>query len=298
LGLHPGDVLEIQGPAATGKTALLYHLVVDYIIPPSMRHSSHEQIEAAVRHKGVIVFDTDNCFDLAHLRHVLSSRLAKMLSHLASDSIEITSLCQICLEGVHLFFPTTSLQMAIALNHLLKYHAQSMPDRKIGLVAIDSISSFFWPDRFAAEQTRAVSKNKTSLSPGTSLFHIFNQLERIRTSLRSIIVYTNWGLNPVLQSNNTVEFKQHLPYHPSLIHTTSVNQGVREDRHPDTTITLPLTHHITFSTPFLTGISTEDTPQIETNAIAISTCILRYARGSKTKHFSLFVNEDGIVFED
>ena len=51
-----------------------------------------------------------------------------------------------CLESLHIFRPTSSLQLAITLIHLPRYHATDsrLRDKEIGLLAIDSLSAFYW----------------------------------------------------------------------------------------------------------------------------------------------------------
>ena len=127
-----------------------------------------------------------------------------------------TAIVERCLKHIHIFRPTSSDQLAVTLAHLPKYHAKYFPDVALGVVAIHSVDSFYWLDRFKAEQLRL---------PHSSLQKISSILDTIRLSLGSVVVLTDWGL---------AQHRQALP------------QEAEDNTHPNP-MNLPLIHHITLS---------------------------------------------------
>jgi DNA-repair protein XRCC2 len=111
-----------------------------------------------------------------------------------------------------------------------------MADADIAIVAVDSISAFYWPDRFTAEQLRPGHANY--IPP---LQNVLAALQKFRQSHQAVTILSNWGLNPADNSSRTTAvspvlfYKQHLPSFPTLADRA---------RPPST---LSLTHQITLS---------------------------------------------------
>lgn len=175
------------------------------------------------------------------------------------------------LLNLHLFRPSSSAQVAATIMHLPKYHHDEphIQHREMGLVVVDSLSSFYWQDRLITEQLRA---GPSSADARTPFRHVLTAIERLRTSHRPTILLTNWGLNPVEKPSPTALstypfFRQHLyPFPPDFLDLPhpSTRQGVippdvppaprptSTAPPPENPIvpakalsTLPLTHHVT-----------------------------------------------------
>ncbi|KIY45487.1 hypothetical protein FISHEDRAFT_67036 [Fistulina hepatica ATCC 64428] len=205
--LNWGDVIEIQGPAASGKSHLLYWLLITCI---SQRSSGGWD-------KSAVLIDTDGTFN-AH-------RLFRLLrSHLKSASDDTVSNA---LRRLHVFSPQSSTQLIACLAHLSAYHETKLSGEEIGILAVDSISAFYWPDRFTVEQMRSVG-DRAYANP---LQSVLVMLRRFQSSHRPVIFLTNWGLHPL---PNSPFFKQHLHPFPSPFAQASAEK-------------LSLTHHITLS---------------------------------------------------
>jgi DNA-repair protein XRCC2 len=220
--LNRGDVLEIQGPASSGKTHLLYHLTIVCLSP-----EYHEGHYIGGWNKAAVIFDCDESFDVIRLEQLFCARLSRLISRSAAipDSgvgaggallhePNINRLVMNRLAHLHIFRPTTSLQLAATLLNLPSYHVKNDPDVEIGLLAVDSISACYWPDRFTVEQLRLgenlASKDVGSLNP---LHPILKALQRFRLSHGVITVLTNWGLHSLSSASGTSPFyRQHL--HP------------------------------------------------------------------------------------
>lgn len=260
--LSRGNVIEVQGPASSGKTHLLYHFVLLCIAP-----SRQMSIDFGGNGLAAVIYDTDASFDIARLHQLLLARLSPFLPH----NIEMARrLTEESLHRLHVFRPTSLLQLATSLLHLPSYHKVSIPEHEIGLIAVDSMSSFYWTDRFIAEQMRNVPQRELEPSSVNPLQHVLTALGRLRLSHAPFIILTNWGLNLASQSSGPVTFyKQHLhpfPVYSENLDTSALPSSMTGDLLP-TPMPLPLTHHVTLFPvsipPFAPEISLGDAIQQE-----------------------------------
>ncbi|KAL1720892.1 P-loop containing nucleoside triphosphate hydrolase protein [Schizophyllum commune] len=272
-----GNVMEIQGPPACGKTHMLYSLLANCIIPTELGGWG----------KAAVLCDTDGTFDPLRFRQVLVNRLLPRYSG-AADATD--KLLRASLQRLHVFRPSTSNQLAITLAYLPAYHSSKLPNDEIGILAIDSLSAFHWSDRFTVEQLRAASERGTPIiSP---LRNVLKALRRFRDSHRPIILLTNWGLSRI---PHTPFFEQHLRSFPSPFANPPP---------PPESVVLPLTHHITLSRrapkQLREGIALEEAaeqeralrrPVIEKGEI---TGLVRIPGQSGVGQFTLRIGPDGV----
>lgn len=214
-----------------------------------------------------VIYDTDASFDVARLHQLLLARLSLFLPL----NIEMARrLTEESLHRLHIFRPTSLLQLATSLLHLPSYHKVSIPEHEIGLLAVDSMSSFYWTDRFIAEQMRNVPQREPEPSSVNPLQHVLTALGRLRLSHAPFIILTNWGLNLASQSGGPVTFyKQHLhsfPVYSENLDTNALPSSMTGDL-PPTPMPLPLAHHVTLFPvsipPFAPEISLRDAIQQE-----------------------------------
>ena len=215
--LDRGDVIEVQGPAASGKTHLLYHFILTCIIPPRCGDR-----DLGGWGKAAILIDTDGNFNAHRFHEVLVSRLNRLLGlqNAEEDSGLVQTYATDCLERFVVFRPTSSVQLAITILDLPRHHRSDarLKDFEIGLLAIDSMSAFYWRDRFALEQLRNVADSSLDVGSAPNLLHyVVDALHQFRRSHRPVILMTNWGLNPlskVADSGGATKpfYRQHL--HP------------------------------------------------------------------------------------
>ncbi|EPQ60706.1 hypothetical protein GLOTRDRAFT_31785, partial [Gloeophyllum trabeum ATCC 11539] len=253
--LNRGDAIEIQGSAGSGKSHLLYHLLITCLIP-----ILHSGVELGGWGKAAILFDADDTFDILRLRQLMVSRIARTLTGQASTAPPLSDttvrsaeeVADPCLHNLHIFKPTSSLQLAASILHLPAYHAKHMQDSEIGLVVIDSLSAFYWLDRYSAEQARTSARSSTRPS-ASPLSYVLLALQHLRLSHGPVIAYSNWGLQPVSttqsygQNQGVSLYKQHL--HPLQSPFLDPSNDTFGPSSGTTTPTLPLTHHITL--PFV-----------------------------------------------
>ena len=264
--LNRGDIIEIQGPPASGKTHLVYHLIITSITPVA-----HFTTKLGGWDKAAVVFDTDGTFNISRLHKLLLNRLTRLFPDGFEPNTSVEDIAMTAMKKVHVFRPTSSVQLASSLANLATYHMAHLPDDEIGFLAIDSISSFYWPDRFTLEQINSVGSTGTS-NAASPLHHILISLQKIRLSHGPIITLTNWGLNPLTKPNqnsgHTTFYRQHLfpfpilsqQHQPNTLSTAEANPAANSILDPTTLP--PLTHHITLPfvsiTPFGPGISLDE----------------------------------------
>ncbi|KAG9123525.1 hypothetical protein FRC07_014830 [Ceratobasidium sp. 392] len=265
------DIIEIQGSAASGKTHLLYFWAMTCILPyyTSIRAEGSEkafEVLLGGRNKSVVVCDCDARWSLLRLHTIISrylhERLASAISasqpnedsemHGAASAPVVSEVVSEALKRVHIFRPTSTLSLATTLISIPVYHRSRMSDETIGMLMIDSISSFYWSDRWASEQLEKSSQAPDDLPPDVSktvalqpqplrsdvnpLQHVLTVVLQLRRSLGMVTFFTNWGLTTLesqLPSSITY-FRQHLraPY-PSPFDSESSRSK------------FPLMHHIT-----------------------------------------------------
>lgn len=256
--LNRGDVIEVQGPAASGKTQLLYHLAACCILPKEVKVMSADGHAESTVHLGgwyrsVVVFDCEGRWDTRRLHTILVTRLNLLCSktqlpplpHKSDSTVSLIALES--LSRLHVFRPTSSFQLAATLQNLPKYHAEKMQNEEMRLLLVDSISSFYWVDRWQAER----SDSKKSFRPNP-LKHVLRCLQDVRRSHGPVIVLTNWGLNPLSSATSSVSstpfFKQHLitPF-PAPFDTPPRPSSGHLDQ-------LTLNYHITLPFPFVSQL--------------------------------------------
>ncbi|XP_043198516.1 DNA repair protein XRCC2-like isoform X1 [Amphibalanus amphitrite] len=116
----PGDIVEISGPGGSGKTQLLMECVAAALSCDST--------------SAVVLLDTD--------RHVRMPRLLQLLQrHLPSAAAARSAASRL-----ELLTATSSQQARVALEALL---ARLEEHAGVLLLAVDSLSAFYWSDRHA-----------------------------------------------------------------------------------------------------------------------------------------------------
>ncbi|KZT75171.1 hypothetical protein DAEQUDRAFT_720391 [Daedalea quercina L-15889] len=230
-----GDVVEIQGPAASGKSHLLHHLLATCVLP-----SAHESLNVGGWGCAAVLFDADGRFNIKRFRRLLLSRLSKALrvandvGHPPVEDQALEDITNQCLSRLHIFRSQSSTQLAVTLMHLHEFHSShsSLQSCEIGLIALDSLSACYWNDRFLVEQWRAASESAASMGvnstePVNPLRHVTIALQRFRVLRGPLTVLTNWGLNLLKESAHVGEpyplYKQHLHPFPSPFNDVDVD---------------------------------------------------------------------------
>jgi DNA-repair protein XRCC2 len=223
------------------------------------------------------------------------------------------------MKRVHIFRPASSIQLATSLLNLPAYHAAHLPEDEIGFIAIDSISSFYWPDRFTLEQINySGNPSRGKSSAANPMHNVLTAMQKIRISHGPVIALTNWGLNPLTKptqnSAPTTFYKQHLSPFPTIPkqkqsnapYTAAVNPAAKCNT--NTAALPPLTHHITLPfvpiTPFGPGIRLEEAKEQEskyrrvlvTNGEVVG--IVRTSGSTRVGRFTFRIGADEVFVDD
>jgi DNA-repair protein XRCC2 len=228
--INSKDVIEIQGPSV-GKSHLLMYFIMTCILPVA-----HLGISLSGWDKSAILIDLDHTFDVRRFSHLLRNRIKV---HIPNGDENLDLFVDLLLRKLHIFRPESSVQFAVTATNIPNYHSSNMPKDEIGLVAVDSLSSFYWQDRFLGEQPR---DDKQS-----GIEKALNSLEQIRQSHGSVIAYTNWGLSSALNNpqNNTPFYLQHVPQlHSPFGEESQISYPI-----------LPITYHMTLRTVAVPKVS-------------------------------------------
>ncbi|KAI5124624.1 hypothetical protein M0805_004234 [Coniferiporia weirii] len=318
--LNRGDVIEIQGPAASGKTQLVYHLTMKCVLPQEITlvpvdGSVHQPYKVDVGGwcKAAAIINTDGRWNIQRLKSFLTRYLDRLLptSH-EEFRPSLQELVAESLQRVHVFCPVSSASLAATLLRLPAYHAECMPSLEIALLAVDSISAFYWLDRYALEQRRqSAIERKDVPSP---LGRVLVALQEFRLSHGPVIVLTNWGLaplyndstgtNPVVSQTNSTGPVQ-TPFYRQHLHPFPAPFEVPPRILPSAHIFPPITHHITLSLPTNRGVPfgttfSEEAIMMGKQRVAeedgeITGFIRTVVEGSKINKFTFHIHDDELL---
>jgi DNA-repair protein XRCC2 len=186
LSLTRGDVVQVQGPPSSGKTHLVYLFLIICITP-----REHQSVAVGGWDKAAIVFDMDGSFNIIRFNRLLLGRLKRLFSF---DMHVTQTVAQSSLEKLHIFRPMSSTQLAMTLTQLGRYHTAHLPGSEIGLVAVDSINAYHWPDRLVAEHIQTSSEHRKASSLTLPQLRISTALSSLRATLAPVIIQTIRGV--------------------------------------------------------------------------------------------------------
>ncbi|XP_007908018.1 DNA repair protein XRCC2 isoform X1 [Callorhinchus milii] len=158
-----GDAVEFYGPEGTGKSEMLYHLVVSCILPEL---AGGLQVE-------VLFIDTDYHFDMLRLVTILERRLPQG----TEDTVKG------CLSRLYLVQCGGSTQLLLLL-HSLEALVCSHP--ALCLLIVDSISAFYWMDRLSGGES--INQQEASLC------RCIEHLEKLLSEYHLVLVATTQAL--------------------------------------------------------------------------------------------------------
>lgn len=164
-----------------GKTETLYHLIIRCIMP----------VQNGGLEVGVVFIDTDYHFDMLRLVSALEGRLAEDLKESDGSENEPEERVRSCLRRLSVVHCNSSVQLLLTL-HYLENTFSSQPS--VGLLVIDSISAFYWVDRFSGGESTVCQE--ANLRKCTEL------LDRLRRNYGIVVFATthaimrNYGSDP------------------------------------------------------------------------------------------------------
>nr|GAT48377.1 predicted protein [Mycena chlorophos] len=187
-------MLAISGPSGSFKTRLIMDLLVSCVSPIAL---------GGWGNKAAVVFDMQSTFDIASLKQMLSAK------------VDDSTLVDAALRQIHVFRPQSTAQLAASIVALPRYQRKKVKG-DIALVVVDSMSSFYWTDRYSGSSA--------------ALEHVLLALRAFRASHRPLIALTNWALTLVDADPSAVPvYKQHLPVFPTLSESPSDTGSLTHD---------------------------------------------------------------------
>eukprot|EP00106_Octopus_bimaculoides_P017603 XP_014785045.1 PREDICTED: DNA repair protein XRCC2-like [Octopus bimaculoides] len=201
-GSSSGEIIEFFGEEGTGKTELLLNLITRCILPKVWQNIPVDGPESKV-----VFISTDYKFSILRLVLILEKKITKILqSHFselsqnANDGDNVTkpdmeSEVQLftddCLQRVQVVYCSSSWQLFLTL-HSLEY--QLTTDASYSLLVIDSISTFYWLDRFCA--------NDNISNQGLNIRRITKILKKFVNDLNISVIATKLSLFKPKYSDN------------------------------------------------------------------------------------------------
>lgn len=254
-----GDVIQVQGPAASGKSHLLYYMLMNCILSPKLQGWG----------KLAVLVDADRKFDVHRFDRLLRSRVKRLLPLDSSDAeVAITT----ALDLLHVFQPTSSHQLTATVQHLPMYLSTNLPEAELGVLAVDSITAFYWSDRFFCEQARLANRSSAPVRPKNSLNQVFVALETLARSHGPLILLSIWDLNLPLKAHA----QRHLD---PPVNYADTSRDI-----------LPVSYHITIAASSV-NVGTEDVSFMNTTHFS---GIVRTPGSSQTTGFSLCTTENDL----
>ncbi|KZT52512.1 hypothetical protein CALCODRAFT_487086 [Calocera cornea HHB12733] len=224
--LTRGDLIELTSAAAVGKTQFLYFLCMTTILPFELAVSlastgDDAPILLGGRGKSVVVCDCDNRWDMLrladHLEHYIQKRISLTPDIDASDipPETIPEAVQSALRRLHLFRPTNTLSLAATLQSLPAYHRTKMKDEEISMLMIDSMTAFYWTDRWELERSKASWESHP-------MRHVAKALTVLRRDYGIVVWMTTQNLFP--HRSDTSTSMQHRGYIPEPTHQITLTK--------------------------------------------------------------------------
>lgn len=159
-GPKPKDVIEFYGSSGAGKTEMLLHVVKKCIMPKMWKDVSLGGFDVEV-----LYIDTDHKLPILRLatlveKHVTDAIKVGSLSDASpSDPSEEEVECLIkrCLNKLQIYHCRSSQHLLITL-HSIEMMLSTNAD--VSILVIDSISAFYWNDRYSGGDSTASQEAK------------------------------------------------------------------------------------------------------------------------------------------
>ncbi|BGP15180.1 hypothetical protein JCM10213_008680 [Rhodosporidiobolus nylandii] len=279
--LRRGDVVELQGLPGSGKTALLLHLAATTLLP-RFAYVRFEDlrggpgvacVEVGGKEEVVAFLDCSaRAFPISRLSALLRRHLRLAIRRYrapkglgAPREEELDALVEEALSRLHVFKPSSTLQLAVTVQDLPVWAAdraeQNGDDEpELGMVLIDGMSEFAWADQLTRENAAATTTS-SSTPPTPPLRLLLRAIANLRASLSPLIFLTQWVFRPSsVLSQTSQESLPFYTHHFAPPHWPSISSaprpagkdpleapivGVGAERWPS----FPLALHITLHPP-------------------------------------------------
>ncbi|XP_012287134.1 DNA repair protein XRCC2 [Orussus abietinus] len=140
-GPHSSEIIEISGNVSSGKTLLLTTLLSKSVLP-----LKYQEIDVKGFEVHVILINTDHHFQVSKIANILLGHLKKAckLSNAVLGNEELESIVNSSLNRLIIINCYNRDQFFLSIQSL---ESILISNEKISLIAIDSLSAFYWEDR-------------------------------------------------------------------------------------------------------------------------------------------------------
>ncbi|RMY17298.1 hypothetical protein D0867_06131 [Hortaea werneckii] len=200
-------VVELTSAAGGGgKTHILYCLTAIAVCPKS----------SGGREACVIILDTDGTFSVDRLaqqirKHLTTNRTTSNLE--GHSDTDLDDAIFSCLKHVHLFRPQSLASTIRTLedlpSHLFNQTRHHSYNRTVGFIALDSLSTFYWPNRSAEEEAALhalteppKSHHQPQSSKSPNYHNLTTALRNATRTFSCPALFTTWHLGPTPQTSN------------------------------------------------------------------------------------------------
>lgn len=208
-------VIEISSPTTNaGKTQFCYYAIAATVTPPQLGGKG----EIAV------VLDTDSKFDVERLADVISGYLkasnttdTEQPESKSTNLANAKSVVATCLSLVYIIKPQNLRSLANTIKGLpdrMLNRRSEILEQAVGLVLIDSVSSFYWQERWASELSIHGSNEPGNVGVESEISldnaALLSGLRSLRTIFECPIVLTTWSL-PLPSATSRLRARSLLP---------------------------------------------------------------------------------------
>ncbi|GAA5927649.1 uncharacterized protein JCM15063_005956 [Sporobolomyces koalae] len=321
--LRRGDIIEVQGVTASGKTQLLVRIAVNALLP----RRAHVRLERDVvqivvggKEEQVVWIDcTAREFDIDRIVRILRAHFVSVINQYRRPKgigpptdQELDSLVEECMTRFYVFSPTSTLQLASTIQTLPEWHVSTGGD-ELAYILIDGMTEFAWLDQYDREVERNTKKTLQTVPP----LRLFSAaLARLRHVLAPLVFITQWVLRPsqpvATPSQQNLPFYRHHftpPLYPSLTSTVPLepDNPLAPIYYPSSSSAVfPINFHLTLHPApkpvFRKGISlgmvlkegvrTDRAKERQTEGIV---CVLREAGGNEVGSWEMTITATDII---
>ncbi|EMR09702.1 hypothetical protein PNEG_01889 [Pneumocystis murina B123] len=199
-GLQYGDILEFQGPYGSGKRHLLYFIASTTLLPKVYESNDKKEVIGGLE-EGIVLLDCSRKWQTFRLEEIMYEKIKNIFKKNQNNTINekddaesknkiIKNIIKESLSRLYIFRPENSISLIATLKYLPHYFKSYANDLKIRYVFLDSISAFYWKDRYSdllsnsslQEQINIIYKRITQL------------LKKFCYTWCSLAISTNWVL--------------------------------------------------------------------------------------------------------
>ncbi|NP_001152815.1 X-ray repair cross complementing protein 2 isoform X1 [Nasonia vitripennis] len=157
--LQNSDVIEIKGTITSGMRCLLTKLIAKFILP-----SKYDGLDV-----DVLFINTENQFQISHLFNFLQQEISNI-----QGPINVDQLVREILNSLKIINCYTHNQLLLTLHSLDNLLLQN---KKVGVIVIDSISTYYW-------------QQKNDLSYNSFIMKILNNIRKVTIDFKVLTIYT------------------------------------------------------------------------------------------------------------